>query len=128
MLVSHLGADAKPHFYLLEQDKVDIEEEDRCQNWSGRKDPGGSKSYISLSLEEIDLEDRGDWERQHEWLCKKLEIFHKVFSPRVKGLDASNYVPEEEETDRIDEEKQAAIWRYAPYGIVGGNSDSRRLR
>ena len=92
-----MGADAKPHFYLLEQDKVDIEEEIGAElEWEER--PGRKQSYISLSLEEIDLEDRGDWNKQHEWLCKKLEIFHKVFSPRVKALDANDYVPEEDET------------------------------
>ena len=47
----------------------------------------------------IDLEDRQDWNRQHQWLCEQLEVFHKVFSPRVERLDASEYVPEEDETD-----------------------------
>ena len=93
-----MGPNAKPHFYLLERDKVDIEEEIGAElEWEER--PGRKQSYISLSQEEIDLEDRGDWDSQHQWLCKKLEIFHKVFSPRVKELDASDYVPEEDETD-----------------------------
>ncbi len=93
------GPDAKPHFYLLEQDKVDIEGEIGAKlEWEGR--PGRKQSYISLSSQdEIDLEDRSDWDRQHEWLCNKLEIFHKVFSPRVEALDASNYVPEEDEAN-----------------------------
>ena len=93
------GPDAKPHFYLLEQDKVDIEGEIGTElEWEGR--PGRKQSYISLSSQdEIDLEDRSDWDRQHEWLCNKLEIFHKVFSPRVEALDASDYVSEEDETD-----------------------------
>ena len=56
------------------------------------------QSYISLSLHETDLEDRQDWNRQHEWLCEQLETFHRVFSPRVKTLDASDYIPEEDET------------------------------
>ena len=55
---------------------------------------------LGLSLYETDLEDRQDWNRQHQWLCDNLEAFHKVFSPRVKVLDASDYVPEE---DGIDE-------------------------
>jgi hypothetical protein len=49
-------------------------------------------------LEEIDLENRQDWNRQHEWLCDKLEVFHKVFSPRVKTLDVNDYIPDENET------------------------------
>ena len=91
------GPDAKPHFYLLEKDKVDIEEEiDDKLDWEEK--PGQKRSYISLSLEENDLEDREDWDRQHKWLCERLETFHKVFSQRVKELDASDYVPEEDET------------------------------
>ena len=91
-----MGPNAKPHFYLLERYKVDIEEEIGAElEWEER--PGRKQSYISLSQEEIDLEDRQDWNRQHQWLCEKLEIFHKVFSPRVKTLNASDYVPEEDE-------------------------------
>ena len=83
----------------MEKDKVDIKEEIGAElEWEER--PGRKQSYISLSQEEIDLEDRGDWDRQHKWLCEQLEIFHRVFSPRVKGLDASDYVPEEEDTDK----------------------------
>ena len=90
------GKDGKPHFYLLGQDRVDIEEEIGAKlEWEER--PGRKQSYVSLSQEEIDLEDRGDWNRQHQWLCDNLEAFHKVFSPRVKALDASEYLPEEDE-------------------------------
>ena len=54
--------------------------------------------YISLYQRGPDLEDRQDWDRQHLWLCGQLETFHKVFSPRVKELDAGDYLPEEDET------------------------------
>ena len=94
------GRNGKPHFYLLEQDKVAIEEEIGAKlEWDVKQDR--KQNYINLSPEEEDTdpEDRQDWDRQHQWLCEKLEIFHKVFSPRVKELDANNYVPEEEETD-----------------------------
>ena len=80
------GPNAKPHFYLLKKDKVDIEEEigDELE-WEEKQ--GQKQSYISLSLSETDPEDRQDWNMQHQWLCDKLEIFHRVFSPRVKALD-----------------------------------------
>ena len=91
------GPNAKPHFYLLEQDKVAIEDEIGGDlEWEERY--GQKQSYISLSLEDTDPEDRQDWNRQHQWLCEKLEAFHKVFSPRVERLDASKYVPKEDET------------------------------
>ena len=92
-----MGPNAKPHFYLLGQDKVDIEEEIGAElEWEER--PGRKQSYISLSLEDTDLEERQDWNRQHQWLCEQLETFHKIFSPRVKGLDASDYLPEADKT------------------------------
>ncbi len=93
------GPDAKPHFQLLKREKADIEEEigDKLE-WDEKDD--WERSEISLSFpKEIDLEDRGDWNRQHQWLCEKLETFHQVFSRRVKELDASDYLPEEDETD-----------------------------
>ena len=91
-----MGPNAKPHFYLLKRDKVDIEKEigDELE-WDQKH--GRKRDYINLSLDETDLKDRGDWNRQHQWLCEQLEIFHKVFSPRVKTLDASDYRPEEDE-------------------------------
>ena len=92
------GRDGKPHFYLLEQDKVAIEEEIGAKlEWDEKQDR--KQNYINLSPEEEDTdpEDRQDWNRQHQWLCDKLETFHKVFSPRVKVLDASDYLPEDNE-------------------------------
>ena len=92
-----MGPDAKPHFYLLEQDKVDIEKEIGTElEWEEKY--GQKQSYISLSLSETDLEDYQDWDRQHQWLCEQLEVFHKVFSPRVEALDDSDYIPDENET------------------------------
>ena len=86
------GEDGKPHFYLLGQDRIDIEEEIGAElEWGN---PGRKEKHISLSLYDTDPGDRQDWNRQHQWLCDKLEVFHKVFSPRVKTLDASDYVPE----------------------------------
>ena len=79
------------------QDKIDIEKAIGAElEWEEK--PEQKRSYISRSLDDTDLEDRQDWNRQHQWLCEQLETFHKVFSPRVKELDASDYLPEEDET------------------------------
>ena len=92
------GPDAKPHFHLLEGDRADIEEEIGAElEWEETDER--KQNYISLSLDDADPGDRQDWNRQHQWLCEQLETFHKVFSPRVKALDASDYLPEENETD-----------------------------
>ena len=56
------GKDGKDHFYLLERDKADIEEEVGAElEWGGKYVQ--KQGYISLSLYEIDLEDRQDWNR-----------------------------------------------------------------
>ena len=87
------GTDAKPHFYLLLEDKAELHSEIGAElKWPDQ--PANKYSYISL-YREADPEDREDWDEQHEWLCKQLETFHTVFSPRVKELDASDYIAEE---------------------------------
>jgi len=90
------GPNAKPHFYLLRRDEVTIEEEIGAElHWDEKA--GRKRNYINLTLEDADLKDRQDWNRQHRWLCEQLEKFHRVFSPRVKTLDASDYLPEDNE-------------------------------
>ena len=92
------GEEGKAHFYLLKRDEEDIEEEIGSElEW--RENPARKEKHIRLFLEGADPEDRQDWDRQHEWLCEQLENFYRVFSPRVETLDASDYVPEEDETD-----------------------------
>ena len=39
---------------------------------------------------------REQWPEQHMWLWEKLEAFKKVFAPRVKKLNASDYVVDEQ--------------------------------
>ena len=91
------GRDRKPHFYLLEKDKVDIEKEIGAELvWEEK--PGLQDKHIKRALYDADPGNRQDWNRQHQWLCEQLEAFHRVFSPRVKELDVSDYVPEEGET------------------------------
>ena len=89
------GEHGKPHFHLLKKDRVEIEKEIGAELvWRGNP----VERYISLYQRGVDLEDRQDWNRQHRWLCEQLETFHKVFSRRVKELDANDYLPEEDET------------------------------
>ena len=92
------GPDAKPHFQGLKGCKVNIEKEIGAKlKWDEKVDSEQSEIYLPF-CNKINLENRQDWNRQHQWLCDKLEIFHKVFSQRVKELDASDYAPEEDET------------------------------
>ena len=90
------GEYGRPHFRLLKKDRVEIEKEIGAKLvW--KENP--VEHYISLYQRGPDLEDRQDWDRQHLWLCEQLETFHKVFSLRVKVLDANDYHPEENEID-----------------------------
>ena len=90
--------DAKIHFRLLERDKVDIEKAFGAElGWEEK--PGFKEKHIRRLLYGANLEDHQDWNRQHRWLYEQLETFYRVFSPRVERLDASDYVPEEDETD-----------------------------
>ena len=90
------GKHGKPHFRLLKKDRAEIEKEIGAELvW--KENP--VERYISLYQRGVDPEDRQDWHRQHRWLCDQLETFHKVFSRRVKGLDANDYRPEENEID-----------------------------
>jgi len=50
--------------------------------------PEGTDSRISISLEDVDVADRSDWKRQHEWLARKLNELHRVLSPKVQELEA----------------------------------------
>ncbi len=91
------GEDGRPHFDLLRRDEVNIEEE-ISPNLEWRENPGRKEKHVRLFLRDADPADRQDWDRQHQWLCEQLETFHRVFAPRVERLDASDYVPEEDET------------------------------
>ena len=84
--------DAKTHFHLLEWDRINIEKEFGAElEWEEK--PGFKEKHIRRFLHGTDLEDRHDWNRQHLWLYQQLETFYKVFSRRVKKLDASDYHP-----------------------------------
>lgn len=87
------GPDAKPHFHLLQRDKEAIEHEiGESLEWSERSTR--EQCYVFLCKHKTDPENRQDWEAQHEWLKEKLELFHRVFAPKIKMLDASDDVPE----------------------------------
>jgi hypothetical protein len=80
------GPNAKAHFRILEELKPKIEEEiGEPLEWEEL--PHRKESRIRIRLD-ADPTTQPDWPRQHEWIRKRLEAFHKVFAPRVKTLDA----------------------------------------
>jgi hypothetical protein len=88
------GSDAKAHYYLLLQDRAAIENEiGTSLSWG--ENLGKIESHLFIHAQEMDPTIRERWPEQHEWMREKLEILKKVFAPRVKQLNASEYRPEE---------------------------------
>ncbi|MEO8602120.1 MAG: DUF4268 domain-containing protein [bacterium] len=89
------GQMAKAHFNLLAQDRVTIDKEIGVSaEW--RELPEKKESHVELRLDKTDPTKHEEWPTQHAWLAERLELFHRVFAPRVKKLDAANYRPEED--------------------------------
>lgn len=84
------GQNAIAYFHLLKEQQEEIEREfAEPLEWdkgSQHKGPG-----IFLRKTNTDLTDETDWPNQHEWLASKLELFDKVFGPRIKALNATNW-------------------------------------
>ena len=82
------GTDAKAHYFLLNEQKGAIEREAGDQlEW--RMLPDNKQSQINLYRHDCDPSDHESWEEQHQWLLDKLDLFHSIFSDRIKSLDAS---------------------------------------
>ena len=81
------GRSAKVFFHLLLQQKEAIERElgDPLE-W--QELPTGNDSRIAICLDGVDPWDESGWPRQHEWLATRLNDLHRVFSARVRTLDA----------------------------------------
>ena len=92
------GSSAKAFFHLLHGQKDEIERELGYQlDW--RELPEGMNSRIRVPPESADTFDESDWPRQHEWLATRLNDVHRVFSNRVRVLDADDWRPVDNEDD-----------------------------
>ena len=88
--LSLTGDDAKPHFYLLQEQRHHIENAiDERLDWQEKPDKKESWIYLSRKA---DPWDRSEWISQHQWLKDKLEAYHTVFAPIIRTLDAAEYV------------------------------------
>jgi hypothetical protein len=80
------GGDAKRFFGLLRTHQEQVERElGYALEWEEL--PSKRDCRIACYLNDLDPEDESDWPRQHEWLAKRLNDFHRVFSQRVRALD-----------------------------------------
>ncbi|MCB1985011.1 MAG: DUF4268 domain-containing protein [Burkholderiales bacterium] len=86
------GPNAKAHFFLLNEEKKEIETVVGTQlDWEEKP---GQKEKMIILRHSWDPKERVLWPDQHSWLKEKLELFHSVFSPMVKKIDASDYLPD----------------------------------
>lgn len=84
------GSDAKPYFYLLRQQKQEIERTlGEAFDW--RELPGKKESHVYLAKEDTDPTDQSQWPTQHTWLLDKLEKLNAAFRPIVKTLKADDW-------------------------------------
>lgn len=85
------GADAKAFFALLNSQCDAIHQQlNYALDWDEL--PAGRDCRISVSLD-ASPDDRADWPRQHDWLAKRINEFHKVFAQRIRTLDPQNWTP-----------------------------------
>ena len=83
---------AKVYFSLLKKDKEAIQSEFAGPlNWEEL--PNRKECRISIR-HDVDPTKRQDWPNQHLWLAEKLETLYKIFSPRVKKIDPTEYAEE----------------------------------
>ena len=98
------GDDSKKNFALLLKDKDEIELElGRTIEWSNK--PGQKQCSIGKSVRDnCDLMNRDNWPDYLNWMCEELENLYSVFAPKIKNLDASDYIPDETDLDDTDDE------------------------
>ncbi len=89
--------EAKAFFCLLQIQSADIEAEfGRKLEWDE------SRRIISCTNKKVIPDDEGDWENQHRWLAETLDKFAEVLRPRIRNLDASEWVEGENLDDGGD--------------------------
>ncbi len=90
-----LEENATAYFNLLKLQKREIENELGELQWN--ENPRQISSSIALCKNDTDLTDEADWPNQYAWLKCKLEKFDEVFRPRIQGLNAADWQPEDED-------------------------------
>jgi hypothetical protein len=89
------GVNAKKAFKLLQKDKSAIEQLTGPLEWQELEE--GRDCRIVHYRQNVNIADRAVWDDAHKWLKAKAELFHKVFSQRIKSLPITD--EEEDEQD-----------------------------
>ncbi len=97
LYIHHENAEA--FFKLLEQDKAAIEKEiNSTLLWAEL--PGRKGCRISIQRPGSDPMEKSRWPEYMEWMRDYLERFNTAFRPRIRALDASNWIKSEEEREQ----------------------------
>ncbi len=88
---------AKAHFFLLQNQREEIEAElGYSLEWIEYPETIGSSV---IYRREGDFSDQSSWMEFADWLIEHMEAFQRVFLPRIKQLDASEWATEEVEAN-----------------------------
>ena len=86
------GDFSKAHYHLLKEQQKEIHDEfGEPLEWNEL--PTSERSRISLSKQDTDPLDENDWRHQYKWFTAKLERFDHVFRPRIRSLNAEDWIP-----------------------------------
>jgi len=84
------GPDKQAHYSLLYEIRKQQIESQLNMELDWRALPDAKESHVE-TYHKADPTDKNAWPEQHSWLKNTLETFHKVLSPIIKQLDASEY-------------------------------------
>ena len=85
------GPEKQTHFKLLNENYRKTIDSEIGIKLDWRELPDAKESQIAASSLKDDPKDKNRWSEQHKWIKDTVETFHKVLSPIVKELDASDY-------------------------------------
>ena len=90
------GNDAQAYLYLLEEEKAEIHAE-MGEELQWIELSGKQRNRICSHREDTNPFDESDWPQQFEWFTTKLERFNQVFRERIRGLDAADWIPADDD-------------------------------
>jgi hypothetical protein len=78
------GLESKEYFKKIFEEKEEIEREIGAPlTWYSKDDVRMCRVYLSSP---DDFLKEGEWKRQYEWLKNNLELFYRVFKPRIQRI------------------------------------------
>ena len=94
------GDFSKAHYHLLKEQQKEIHDEfGEPLEWNEL--PTSERSRINLSKQDTDPLDENDWPQQYKWFTAKLERFDHVFRPRIRNLNAEDWIPFDSEDETL---------------------------